>query len=325
MRRRDFISLLGGAVATWPVATRAQPALPVIGFLRTSAAVDSVATLNAFREGLKEVGFIDGQNIVIESRWGENQYDRLPTLAADLLSRQVAVLAAGPLPAALAAKAATNTVPIVFVSGVDPVEAGLVASLNRPGGNATGVCLFTSLLLPKKFELLRELLPNAEAVAILVNPKNTNTEPQTRNLRKVTQAMGLRLHVANASSDDDFDAAFSDVARLSSGGLIIGADAFLHSRGQRLAALAAHYAVPTIYESNDAVRAGGLMSYGSSAPHAYHQIGIYTGRILKGAKPAELPVLQPVKIEMAINLNAAKALGLEVSPTLLLRADEMIE
>jgi putative ABC transport system substrate-binding protein len=324
VRRREFVTLLGSA-AVWPVTARAQQSpLPVIGFLN-AASPDSYAHLvRAFHQGLRDVGYVEGQNVAIEYRWAEGQYDRLPAMAADLVRRQVTLIAANSA-AAVAAKAVTSTVPIVFDTGFDPIELGLVASLNRPGGNLTGVSNLNVELGPKRLELARELVPSATIIALLVNPTNPNAKSLLTDHQAAARTFGLELHVLSASNERDFDAVFADLIRLRASTLVIGADTFFISRSKQLAALALHHAVPAIFQYREFAAAGGLMSYGGSLADAYRQVGVYAGRILKGEKPADLPVQQSTKAELIINLKTAKALGIIVPPTLLARADEVIE
>ena len=324
--RREFISLLGGAAAAWPVLARAQqPAMPVVGFLNGASPEGYAPYVTAFRQGLKEVGYVDGQNVAIEYRWAEGQYDRLPALAADLVRRQVVVIAAGTIPAAPAAKAATATIPIVFTTGLDPVQAGLVASLNRPGGNLTGVTALAVEVGPKGLELLHELVPTATVIALLVNPTNPSAEALSRDLQPAARALGLQLHILHASTERDFDTVFATLLQLRAGGLMIGSDGFFITQIEQLATRTVRHAVPAIFQYREFTAAGGLMSYGVSNRDLYRLVGVYTGRILRGEKPADLPVLQPTKFELVINLKTTKALGLTVPDKMLALADEVIE
>src|SRR6516164_571503 len=326
MKRREFITLLGGAAA-WPVAAWAQqPAMLVIGFLDSKSPEGSAHLVAEFRRGLNGSAFIEGQNVAIEFRWAQNNYDQLPALAADLVRRRVDVIAATGGPAALAAKAASATIPIVFRVAADPIAAGLVASLSRPGGNVTGVTSLNLEVGSKRLEFLHELVPTATIMAALVNPTNpTNAEILSRDLQATARLLGLQLHLLHASSDADIDAVFATLTELRAAGLVIGTDALFTSRDEKLAALGLRYRIPTIYQWREFVAGGGLMSYGGSFADSYRLAGVYTGRILKGAKPTDLPVVQPTKFEFIINLKTAKALGLDVPPTLLARADEVIE
>jgi putative ABC transport system substrate-binding protein len=325
MRRRSFITLLGGAAA-WPLAARAQrPAMPMIGFLHQGSPEANTHIIDAFRRGLQETGYVEGRNVVFEFHWANGEYDRLPDLAADLVRRQPSIIAAALLPAARAAKAATSTIPIVFVSGSDPIEAGLVTSLSRPTGNVTGVSLFSVPLTAKRLELLHELVPGAAAVAVLVNPTNPNADASMREIEVAGRRAGLHIAFVKISGDKDFDAAFSTMSQQRAGVLIVSADGFFASRRRQLVGLAARLAVPAIYFQREFVEAGGLMSYGASSRDRYRHAGIYAGKILGGTKPTELPIEQPTKLELVINLQTARALAFEIPPMLLARADEVIE
>ena len=325
MKRRAFIALIGGAAAAWSGAAGAQQqSTPVVGFLHQGSSGPNSLGLNAFRSGLQDSGFIEGRNLKLELRWADGKYDQLPALAADLVRGQPAAIAAALLPAARTAKAATATIPIVFISGSDPVETGLVASLNRPGANVTGVSLFSVPLIAKRLELLHEIIPRAAIVAVLVNPDNPNSEANEQGIETAARAIGLRIEFIKASRDEDFETAFA-ASRRQAGAMILSADGFYASRRTELVALAARYAIPTMFFQREFVPLGGLISYGSHTPDMYRQAGLYTARILKGAKPTDLPVLQPTTFELAVNLKTAKALGLEVPPTLIARADEVIE
>jgi putative ABC transport system substrate-binding protein len=324
VRRREFITLLGGAAAAWPLAARAQH-VPVIGFLRSTSIERSMHLVSAFRQGLKEAGYSEGENVTIEYRSAEGQYDRLPELAADLIQRQVKVIVAtGGNAPALAAKALTSTIPIVF-TGVDPVQAGLVASLSRPGGNVTGVNLLSTEIGSKRLGLLHELAPNATTIALLNNPKGPDVEGHLQDVQSAARSLGKQIRVLNAASESEIDAAFVAMARERLGALLVNTDPFLSSRRDQIVTLANHYKLPALYEWRELAVAGGLVSYGPSHTEPYRLVGIYTGRILKGAKPSDLPVIQSTKFELVINLKTARALGIEVPPTLLARADEVIE
>jgi putative ABC transport system substrate-binding protein len=330
MRRREFISLLGGAAAApsllWPLAARAQQAMPVIGFLHPSSPSAEAYRLRALRQGLKDAGFIEGENVAIESRWADDQLDRLPTLATDLVQRRVAVIVTSGIPSILATKAATTTIPIVFVLGEDPVRLGLVASLARPGGNLTGINVLLTELAAKRLELLRELVPSAARVAVLVNPANaTTTESTLRGVEPAARAMGLRIQVLNASTIREIDAAFAALVSERPDALFVANDPFLLDRRVQLALLAVLHRLPAIYQERLNSEVGGLMSYGTNIADAFRQLGVYAGRILKGAKPADLPVVQSSKFELVINAATARMLGLTVPDKLLALADEVIE
>jgi putative ABC transport system substrate-binding protein len=325
MRRRKFITLLGGAAAAWPLAVRAeQQAMPVVGFLNSASATTFAPFAAAFRQGLAETRHTDGRNVAIEYRWADEQYDRLPALAADLVRSRARVIAANQI-AVDAARAATTTIPIVFTTALDPVEAELVASLNRPGGNFTGITTLNAELLPKRLELLHQLVPAAASVALLVNPTTPNAETLSQDARAAARALGLELHVLSASYEGDFEPAFTALTERRAGGLVISADPLFAGRSAQLAALALNQRIPTVFEFRQFVVAGGLMSYGGSLTDVYRLAGVYAGRMLKGEKPADLPVHRATKVELMINLKTAQALALEVPPILLARADEVIE
>jgi putative tryptophan/tyrosine transport system substrate-binding protein len=327
MQRRTFITLVGGAAVAWPFAARAQqPAMPVIGFLNSGSRELFAVRVAAFHRGLNDTGFVEGRNVTIEYRWAQGQYDRLPALASDLVRRQVAVIAAtGGIPSALAAKAATSTIPIVFVAGSDPIKFGVVTSLSRPDGNLTGLTAFTSELVPKRLELLHQVVRKAATIALLVNPTNAVTEIVQRDVQEAARSLGLQLNVVHASVEPDLDKVFATLEQLRAGALVIGTDTFFDGQSERLAALAVRHAMPTIYQTREFAAAGGLMSYGGSLPDAYRKAGVYVGRVLKGEKPADMPVMQSTKVELIINLKTAKALGIEVPASLLATADEVIE
>ena len=325
IRRREFITFLGGAAA-WPIAARAQqPAMPVIGFLHGASPEGYAPMMTAFRQGLKETGYVEGQNLTIEYRWAEGHFDRLPALAAELVRRQVAGIVTGGTPPAFAAKAATSTIPIVIIVGIDPVQVGLVASLNRPGGNVTGLALLTVELAAKRLELLHELLRTTTVVAILVNPANLLTQPETRGVRDAARSLGLQLHILNASTENEIDTAFRTLVEMRAGAIVVSVDTFLNNQRAQIVALASRHAVPAIYGAREFATGGGLMSYGNDLADAYRQSGIYAAKILKGAKPNDLPVQQVVRVEFVVNLKTARTLGLTFPITLLGRADEVIE
>jgi putative ABC transport system substrate-binding protein len=326
MNRREFITLVGGAAA-WPLVARAQQsAMPVIGYLYAGSSAPVASLIAVFRDGLAENGYIEGRNVMIEYRYADGRYDRLPDLAADLVRRHVAVIVTPPsTAAALAAKGATRTIPIVFAVTDDPAKLGLVASLSRPGGNATGVNFLVAELVAKRLALLRELVPAAVRVVVLVNPDNANTESVTKDLKEAAPALGMRIDVIHARDSREIEAAFAALVRTKADALLVGPDSVFQNRRVQLATLAARHAVPTVFPVREFVEVGGLMSYGTSLTNAYRQLGVYTGRILKGTKPGELPVVQSTKFELLINLPTARALGIDIPPTLLARADEVIE
>jgi putative ABC transport system substrate-binding protein len=327
MKRRAFITLLGATAATWPRAARAQqPAMPVIGLLNASSRDTFEPFTSAFRQGLKETGYVEGENVAIEYRWAEGQYDRLPALAAELVRRQVSVIAAlGTAAPGLAAKAATSTIPIVFQVGGDPVTDGLVASMNRPGGNVTGVSRLNAELDPKRLEVLSEAVPAAAVIGLLINPRNPSTESKTKNVQAAARSLGRQVQVLDASTPREIDEAFETLTRLRAGALIVSSDTVFNSLNEQIAALTLRHAVPAIYSLREFAAAGGLLSYGASLADSFRQAGVYTGRILKGEKPGDLPVMQPTKFELVINLKTAKMLGLVLPPHLLAIADEVVE
>src|SRR5262245_8945855 len=326
MRRREFMALVGSA-ATWPLTAHAQQAMPVIGYIGTGSRESDAFRMPSFHQGLKETGYVEGRNVTIEYRWAEGRNDRLPELAADLVRRQVAVIAVpASTPGALAAKAVTTTIPIVFYIGLDPVELGLVASLHRPGGNITGVTGWNVTVGPKRLELLHEVVPTATSIALLVNPTSPDLAgADLKEQQGAAHTLGLGLHVLHASTERDFDAVFARSVQLRVGGLVIGTDSFFNTRKEQLAALSVHHRVPTIHQYREFAAAGGLMSYGTDTSELSHQVGVYAGRILKGEKPAEMPVQQATKVELIINLKTAKAFGITFPLPLLGRANEVIE
>jgi putative ABC transport system substrate-binding protein len=326
MRRRDFVGLLGGAAAAWPFAARAQqPSMPVIGFLSSTSPDTYAQFLSAFHQGLNESGYVTGRSVVIEFRWAEGQYDRLPMLAAELVQRQVGVLCAISTPAAIAAEKATSAIPIVFFIGGDPVKLGLVAGLNRPGGNATGVNVIATELEAKRLGLLRELMPAATTAAVLFNPQNPNAETQLKDVEQAGRAAGWQIQVLNASTERDLETAFVTLVQRRTDALVITGDTFFATQRNRLVALAARLAIPAIYQRREYAEAGGLITYGTDFGDMFRQIGSYAGRILKGAKPSDLPIIQPIKFELVINRKTAEALGLQIPDRLLAVADEVIE
>jgi putative tryptophan/tyrosine transport system substrate-binding protein len=328
MQRREFIKFLGGTAATWPLVVYAQqqPVVPVIGYMSSRSPADSTVLVAAFRKGLSEAGYVEGQNVAIEYRWAEGQYDRLPAMAADLVQRGAAVLVTtGGEPSALAAKAATSTIPIVFTTGGDPVKIGLVESLNRPGGNATGISLLTTAPESKRLGLLHELVPGTKVVGVLIDPNYQESEAQARELRDAAGTISQRIHIAYAKNDGELELAFATLVQERADALLVSADPFFDTRRDRIIAFAAEHRMPAIYQFREYALGGGLMSYGVSLPDGYRQVGIYAGQILKGAKPADLPIVQSIKFEFVINLKTAKAIGLEVPAMLLARADEVIE
>jgi putative tryptophan/tyrosine transport system substrate-binding protein len=325
VKRRQFLTVLGGAAAGWPLAARAQQAeMPVVGFLNGGSPDGYAPMVAAFHQGLMDTGYVEAQSVRIEHRWADGQYDRLPAMAADLVHRQVAVIVTNS-PGMLAAKAATTTIPIVFTTSGDPVELGFVASLARPGRNITGVTQLNVEVAPKRLELMHELVPTATIMAVLLNPTYPSAETQSRGMQAAARTLGLQLHILRASNERAIDDAFATLAQLRAGAFVISSDPFFNSRAEQFAALALRHAVPTIFQYREFAAAGGLMSYGGSIIDSYRQAGVYTGRILKGEKPADLPVQQSTKVELIINLKTAKALGLEVPRTLIARADEVIE
>jgi len=326
MRRRDFIKALGGGIAAWPLSARAQrTGMPVIGYLAAGSPNSEARLHEAFVKGLGEAGYTDGKNTKIEYRWAENQYDRLTSMAADLVGQDVAVLAATTTPAARAAKAATGTIPIVFTTIADPVQIGFVASLNRPGGNVTGATMLSVEVGPKLMELLRGAAPSVTTMALLINPTNPNAETQSKSIEQAALKLGVKLHILNASTERDFETVFAKLNELQAGGLIIGHDVFFNAQARQLGALTVRNKLPAIYTLSEFAAGGGLISYGASRADAWHQAGLYVGRILKGEKPSELPVIQPTTFELTINLKTAKALGVSVPLPLIASADEIIE
>jgi putative ABC transport system substrate-binding protein len=326
MRRREFVTLLGASAVAWPLAARAQQsAMPVIGYLGAGSPLSTSGALAMFRQSLGEAGYVEGRNVAIDYRFADGNYDRLPALAAELVRRQVALIVAIPSPAAIAAKATTATIPIVFIAAEDPARLGLVASLARPGGNATGASLLFAEVGPKQLGLLRELVPTATRIGLLINPGNANAADVIKDMTAAGAATGVQIEVVQASNNLEIDAAFTLLVRKRADGLVVGADSFFFNRRLQIATLATRHAIPAVYNAREYAEAGGLMSYATSLVEAFRQVGIYTGRVLQGAKPADLPVVQSSKFEFVINLSTARALGIEVPPTLLARADEVIE
>ena len=325
MRRRELMLLLGGAITTTRTLHAQQKAMPVVGYLGGGWPDPAGPSIAAFHQGLSETGYVEGRNLAVEYRWAEGRYDRLPGMAADLVGRQVDVIAAGNLPSAQAAEHATLTIPIIFVSGGDPVERGLVTSLARPGRNLTGIAILVGELMPKRLELLSELVPQARVIALLVNPNHPNTQRYIEDMQEAARAKGVRLHILKAGTEGDFEPAFVSLLQQRAGALVVGADPFFNNRREELVALAARHALPASYFSREFSAAGGLISYGPNVMAVYRQVGIYAGEILNGARPADLPVVQPTTFELVVNLKTAKALGLTFPPSILARADEVIE
>ena len=327
MKRREFITLLGSAAAAWPLAARAQQAaMPVVGFLGAPSAAPYARYVAAFHQGLKEVGYVEHQNVAMEYRWADGQYDRLPALAAELVNRRVAVIVPiGGAPATLTAKAATSTIPIVFNLGADPIGLGLVTNLNRPGGNITGIAMMTLEIETKRLELLHELAPASTALAVLLNPTNAQAQTQEREAQRAARVIGRQVLILKAGTEREIESAFAALVRERAGGLLVGGDTFFNSQETLFVVLSARHAIPTIYPFKAFVDAGGLMSYGTSLLDAYRQTGVYAGRVLKGERPGDLPIVQPTKFELVINMKIARALDIAISPTLLARADEVIE
>jgi putative ABC transport system substrate-binding protein len=325
MKRRELMLLVGGALTAGRALRAQQKAVPVIGFLSVRSPGEAAGVLAAFHQGLRETGYVEGQNVAIEYRWAEGRYDRLPALAADLVGRRIDVIAAIAAPSTVAAKNTTSAIPIVFLTGTDPVDDGLVASLARPGGNLTGVSILTLEMMPKRLELISELVPKARTIALLVNPNNPNADPIIRGAQVAARTKGVGLKIVRAGSESEIDAAFASLIQLQAGALLVGTDPLFTSRREQMVALASRHAVPAMYEYREFPDAGGLISYGANLPGTWRQLGTYVGRILKGEKPADLPVQQSTIFELVVNLNTAKALGLTVPPSILARADEVIE